>query len=307
MNRDELVAAASQKAESGDLRGALADLDAAAALPDSEADDRAWSLQLGASAARLLGDLRGARRRADEAVRLAAPKTPAKVGALIELGEAALAGLDVEIAQAAFDQVLGFEDMLKPETRATILRRRALAWRLGGDSEQAAADLAAAADLGAAGGTDLADRIARLAVLLERGTDPERLSAEAVAVGLRALEAGDHVALADLAFLDADRALRQDDVGRAVETLGRARDEAREAGDPVRYLSALVALSELAVHRGDDIGAYEPLATGWATLSKVVGDEAARAALRPRLVQLRERLGVPRFNAAKSAYEQRRH
>jgi hypothetical protein len=61
-------------------------------------------------------------------------------------------------------------------------------------------------------------------------------------------------------------------------------------------------LSEVA---GDEAGAYAALATGWATVSDVLGPEAARLAYEPRLRALRERLGSERFDDVKRSYEAR--
>ena len=85
----------------------------------------------------------------------------------------------------------------------------------------------------------------------------------------------------------------------------QARQRALEGSVPIKYLAASVALSDLRDLRGEREDAYEALSTGWATLVDLMGDDAARAVVQPRLQRLVQRWGVPQFRAVKTGYEQR--
>jgi hypothetical protein len=76
--------------------------------------------------------------------------------------------------------------------------------------------------------------------------------------------------------------------------------------EPVLYVGASVALSELAEARGDQVAAYEALAVGWATLGDLLGRDGATSVFRPRMQALEARLGPASFAEARAAYEARR-
>jgi tetratricopeptide (TPR) repeat protein len=94
---------------------------------------------------------------------------------------------------------------------------------------------------------------------------------------------------------------------RARAALGRFEDAAADLETAHERSLARTArrrrLARLAEHAGDDLGAYGTLATGWATVSDLLGPELARAAFEPVLREMRLRWGGERFDAARGAHE----
>jgi hypothetical protein len=71
-------------------------------------------------------------------------------------------------------------------------------------------------------------------------------------------------------------------------------------------MTAAIAIAELADSEGDRATAYESLAKAWVTLSDVLGGEAAKAAIQPKLQALQNKWGNDAFASVRSAYEARR-
>ena len=118
--------------------------------------------------------------------------------------------------------------------------------------------------------------------------------------------AGDHAALADLHLLVAARALDRRDAEVSMASAQTAREHALAGNAPTSYIGAAHAIAQLAEAAGDRLGAYEALATGWATLADLLGSEVGRMSFEPKLKEARERWGGPAFDEIKKTYEANR-
>jgi hypothetical protein len=118
--------------------------------------------------------------------------------------------------------------------------------------------------------------------------------------------AGDQHALADLHLLDAADAVEHGDVEGAMKAAVAAREAALAAVAPMSYVSAALAIAQLAEGRGDRGGAYAALASGWVTLGDLLGRDVARATFAPKLEELRSRWGAEEFARVKAAHDAQR-
>jgi hypothetical protein len=109
--------------------------------------------------------------------------------------------------------------------------------------------------------------------------------------------------LADLDLLAATLAIEANDPAAGYLAAWQARAHALRANAPVSYVAAALAIAATAERLGEPVAAYEALAVGWATLSQLLGAEAARATFAPRLLAARERWGTAEFERIKRAYE----
>jgi hypothetical protein len=315
-NVDALAKALTEHADvlvrAGQLDRARAELDEAAAIHRAKGRvyDEARCTHLAATLARLTGDLDGAQQRAEHALKLAEPGTPIAVSALTELAEIASARRDGATAAELYGKALeqGRTAGLIPSAQSALLRKRAGALSTVSRFTEAAADLASARQLLLEAHDDAtALRTAiELATALQYAGDglrSEQVQREAME---QARATSDHHALADLFLLEAARKVAARDVDGALAAARSARAESLEAVAPVSYISAALAISELANSRADHLGAYETLASGWATLSDVMGREAAKEVFEPKLRALREQWGADEFARVKQAYELQR-
>jgi hypothetical protein len=71
-------------------------------------------------------------------------------------------------------------------------------------------------------------------------------------------------------------------------------------------VSASLAIARAAEGLGDRAGAYEALATGWATLSDLLGKESANKTFMPLLEAQRDRWGAEAFAGVKSQHDEAR-
>jgi tetratricopeptide (TPR) repeat protein len=268
-------------------------------------EDEARCLTLAAQSLRLDGDLHGARVLIGRARLIVRSGGPAAIAAATEKAEVDAAHGDLEGAALALDEAIRWRE---PDASADLLRRRALVEIGLGRAADADRDLAEAASrLEAAGDEPGARR-----VLVERATalhnlraGPEAVAALAEARG-RADAAGDHARLGELDLLEAAIAVDERRIEDADALTRRARQHALDGMEPVLYVGASVALSELAEARGDPVAAYEALAVGWATLGDLLGRDGATTVFRPRMQALEARLGPASFAEARAAYEARR-
>ena len=294
----------------GQLGQAAAELDELIALYRARGRraDEAKHHVLAATLYRLLRQLPEAQMRAERAAELTGPGSTTAVSAATELGEIALAAGDGSAAADAFGRALTEgETSLLPATRVALLRKRAAALAALSRHDAAARDLELAERVAAESG----DHPVALVVLVERATalqqggDPR-----AAAVRDRAMHearaASDHNALAQLYLLQATDAVQRRLPLHAETALRAAREHALAGVLPVPYMTASMALSELAGARGDRVSAYEALVVGWVTLADLLGREPARIAFEPKLRALREQWGPEAFAAVKAAYEGRR-
>ncbi len=75
---------------------------------------------------------------------------------------------------------------------------------------------------------------------------------------------------------------------------------------PSTYFSAAVAISRAANALGDQLEAYRALATAWATLADVIGDEAAQSWVSPVLSALQTEWGEQGFAAVRAEHDAQR-
>ena len=291
--------------EEGDLGASAAALEEAAGRWESLGDHarQGHALLLAAASRRLAQDFGAAAHDLARADSVPDLPDPVRRALDAERAEQDLAAGRPELAAPRFTAVL---DALpadeEPLTRAHILQRRAAAAVDAGRWRDAAADLMDAEALYAAHGT--------------------RDEAEAAALGAAAAISNVDVTLAEdvLGAIEAHTpedgaaAARRGVVGghiakagnRPDVALGRfdaARQAALDVADPIAYLTAAAESSRVAEQIPDDAIAYGRLATAWATLGDLLGEDAARQLVRPLLVDLRDRMGVERFAAAREAYE----
>lgn len=313
---DALATALAEQANALVQRGRVHDarlaLDEAASIhrERGRAYDEARCLQFAATLCRMEGLPDEAADRARRAIDLAGPGSQIGVSAETELGEIALQRRDGPAAADAYGRALaaGAALGMVGSARAALLRKRATALSIAGRYSDAAADLARAHDLLAQAG----DARGATRALVEEATALHGAgdAAGAARVGDEAMreaaQQGDHAAEADLFMLRAAAALGHNDPAVAKRALVAARDQALQGTAPVQYLSAAVALSQLADATGDRLGAYEALATGWATLGDLLGRDAAKASFEPKLLELRQRWGAAAFDDVKAQYEARR-
>ena len=300
-----LEAVATAAMEEGDLGTAAAALEEAAGRWEAleEPSRVGHALLLAAAARRLTGDLGAARH---DHARAAAADLPDPLSRALdaERAEQDLAGGDADVAHERFTAVL---DELPPDRepllRAQLLQRRAAAAVDAARWRDAATDLMDAEALYAAHGTrDEAEATALGAAAAIANVD--MAVAEDVLSAVAADPPQDGSAAARRGVVGGQIAMTADRPALALERFDAARQGALDVRDPIAYLTAAVEGSRAAERLGDDATAYARLATAWATLGDLLGADAARQLARPLLLDLRDRFGVPRVDAARAAYEE---
>ena len=308
---DGLAALAAELVRTGDLSAARAALDEAAAINEgaNRIDDERHCRQFSATLSRLLGDLEGSRTRALRAVRLSAKGSAGAVSARAELGETALAAGDPAAAARAFGSALDHARAvsLNPGDRSGLLRKQAAALAATGEVGAAVAALdEASALLDDAGERSLATRAQiEAATARQDAGQSEEADARRIRAFLRARNDGDHHALADLELLETAAALHQGDAATALAAAIRGRDHSLRATAPISYIAAAMAMTELYDKAGDRANVYATLATGYATLGDLLGQESSHEVFAPKLREYRDRWGADAFANIKSAYERR--
>lgn len=278
---------------------------------DGRTADQARCLALAAGAARMGGALSAAQANAMASIRTVATGSMAAVQAAAELAATLVAAGRPGEAVARYSEALDrlqTTDRPEPAAEAVLFRKRALARILADEVEQAIADLEAAAEGFAAADLARAER----AVLVEAATLATQRSTASRGRRLRdhariaAARADDAEAAVDLDLLDAAVAVNRGDTDGALRLTLQARQRSLDAVSTIKYVSASFALSELHDLRGEREGAYEALSTAWATLSDLMGSDAARSIVEPRLEALVERWGPDEFWTVRKRYEARR-
>src|SRR5215472_3373711 len=265
---------------------------------------------LAATLSRLVHALPEARAFAQRAAALAPPGSVISVSSAAELGEIALAAGDHAAAADAFGRAVADADAAAapPKTRIELLRKRGTALAAIGRYTDAVHDLGLARELALDEGEHrlaLLLQVEQVTALQQSGDQRTADEARHHALGA-ATSAEDHFALAQLYLLEATRAIEQRDAAAGRAAMEAARSHALEATAPIPYMSAAIALSDLADATGDRLAAYESLAKVWVTLSDLLGAEPARLAIEPKLQTLREKWGPEAFAATKAAYDARR-
>jgi tetratricopeptide (TPR) repeat protein len=313
---DELADALARHADAqikvGQFAAARAELDEAADIHRQRGRvyDEARTTHFAATLSRLAGDVPGARARARRALELVAPGSTIAVSALTELGEDAAAEGMLDEAAGHFGAALRAAEAagLTDEARAALARRRATVLVAAQRYPEALEDLQRAHELFVHHDERSAVRVqVEEATAAQQSGDmaaAERLSSAARADAERL---GDPFALADLDLLASARAVERRDLPAALAAAYAAREHALRAVAPVLYVSAALAIARLSEATGDRLAAYAALATGWATLGDLLGQELARATFEAKLREQRASWGDEAFAGVKAAYEARRH
>ena len=306
---DALSVHANLLVQRGQLREARNEIDEAVAIYHQlgRREDEARYGLLAATLTRLLREFAEARIRVERSLALAEPGSPTTLAATVEGGEIALAEGTYAEAAEWFRRGLLVEH-LQAQKRLEVLRKLAVALAALQEFDAANEALDQARQLALELGDERTASVVVVEQVTVRQQSPDQADAD-MARG-QAIEAaktaGDHFALAQLYVLEATRAIEQRDQDRARSALVQARGQALDARAPITYMTAAIALAELDDAMGDRLGAYESLARAWATLSDVLGPDAARAAIQPKLEALRTQWGNSAFDAIRTEYETRR-
>ena len=309
---EALTVHANELVQQGQIAKARQELDEASKIHHEQGRtyDEARCTQFAATLSRLEGNLVGARERAMRASELAEPDSPIAVSARTELGEIALAEANGDEAEKAYALALAYGRVagLIESAQAALLRKRAIALAMDNRHSEAVEDLTEAYGLHAKSGeqTEAIRTLVEKASAWQQGgfiAEADQATAEAIT---EAQKEGDDHALADLYLLRSAQAIERKDVKGAITSAISARDYALAAVAPMSYLGAVVAIAELAEFAGDYLDAYEALGVGWVTLADLLGEEAARGAFEPKLLELRSRIGPERFDKVKATYEAKR-
>jgi hypothetical protein len=272
--------------------------------------DEARCLSMTATLSRFGGLLDEAQSRAQQALELVGASGPVAVSAYTELGETALARGDGTASATAFAAALdaGASAGMGAAARGALLRKRAVALVNAGQHEAAVHDLETAHDIF----MEIGDRASALRTLIEQATTLHYAAQATRSVALiqhivaQATQTGDHAALADIQLLAAAQAFERGDAVAALAAASIAREEALQAVVPSTYFSAAVAISRAANALGDNLEAYSALATAWATLADVIGDEAAQSWVSPVLSALQTEWGEQGFAAVRAEHDEQR-
>ena len=299
---DALLRHANALAAAGKLAEASAALDEALQVQrqrDSR-DDMLRCLLLSAELLRLQGRREEASGRVHEGLALTAPGSIDHAQARAIAGEIALSNGDAAGAEHAFDIALAIARDAPAWWRARARARAALQ-----RFEEAALDLEAVRDLCARSRDGASARHAAVeaATAWQQARRFDRANALVTTTLADARAANDEAALGALELLNTTTALARQDGAAARAHAQAARTHALAARAPDTYIGAAVALARLAAQAGDDTAAYGTLATGWATISDLLGPELARATFEPLLREQRLRWGAERFDAARADYE----
>jgi tetratricopeptide (TPR) repeat protein len=273
--------------------------------------DQARCLQLAATLRRSTAQPDQASSLLKKAAAVAPDDQPLAIAILTEQAETAFAEHRYEEAIGAYTGALDTARQagLKAEGLSTLLRRRAAAFIALGNIQRAAADFDEAFQLlDATSGPEVASfvRIEQAGLLWQYGHYGEL---EHVIAALETSLEGQEVSLHVLAEVLVARARLSRNAGlldTAAIYADRARDAALQAVAPVSYFAASVELAEALQARGDYTDAYGTLATAWATLSDVLGQDTAGSWVEPVLLGYTLKWGESAFRQAKSDYEQRR-
>lgn len=306
-----LIRRVDDRVKQGAFGLARIDLQEAATLEaragNREGEAVAW--QSTAALYRLERDFSAARRAIERAEALVTPDTPRAVAVHTERGEIEQKAGNGEGAYAAYTRALeeGVRAGLRLPNQLTLYLCRADALGQAGRDRDAALllqEARARAEAAGEAGAAVRCRVAELTAW-QRAGDLHQVRERCDAAVEAARAVGDEDALADLALLEAARALEGRDLRAAVDASRRARDHALAARNGINYLVAAVSLSKACDLTDDRVGAYEALAVGWVTLGDLVGPDLARSSFEPRLRDLAERWGREAFLEARSACEAR--
>jgi len=297
--------------QAGRISDARAALDEATGVHAARgaADDDARCAQLAGTLCRFQGFLDEAVERELHALERVRSRGPIAVSAYTELGEIDMARGHGQQAAAQFAAAVqaGGSDLHGPK-RAELLRKRAKALAIAQQYGEACTELETACGLLLEAG----DRENAARTLIEHATALQHMRDLAAAddrinrAWQLAEPDGDHAALAEIHLLLATQALLRHDGDAAREAARAARTEALAGCAPASYIAATHTLAQLAESVGDRPGAYEAIATGWATVAGLPHPSLAKTAFEPVLRAMRERWGAEAFDQVKRNYEDAR-
>jgi hypothetical protein len=301
---ESLAAVAMKQA---DVAGAASALEEAGGLwrDLGRAEEAGSCLLLAASSYRLAAQPVDATRVLDAGRRTAVPDRIGR-GLAVEACEQDLANGKAEDAWSGFSRFLDqYGSALAPELLAQMLQRRAAAAIACERLTEAAADLLKASKIFVDSGRHAdaeACALAAAGVLASVDTT----SAERILTEIAASVPADGSAAARRGLVGGKVAMQAGEPALALKRFDEARQGALDATDPLSYLAAAVEASHAAEAMGELKGAYAQLARAWGSLSGLLGRDAAEKMIAPELEALRDRLGAPRFDAARQAYEAER-
>jgi tetratricopeptide (TPR) repeat protein len=309
----ELMRAAAALAPEGEWSEAAARLGLAAAL-HAEAGrdyDEARCLQMAATLRRSGGELDDAAALIERSRAIDHGDDRLLLSILAEQAEIASAAGELDAAVDAWSATLAQapKAALAADGTSALLRGRAAALVAVDRVSDAAADFDAARGLLAPEhGAPLAGfvRTEQARLLLDHGhtAEAERVL-EQLDNELGGPPKDDHL-LAELLVARARIARAAGDMSDALTAARGARDAALAAVAPVPYFAGSVEMAEVQAATVGPTEAYSTLATALATLSDVLGADAARSWVEPVLIAFRARWGVEAFEQAKADYERRR-
>jgi tetratricopeptide (TPR) repeat protein len=270
--------------------------------------DQSRCLQLAATLRRSSGQVEKARSLVDRAADSAQEDRPLATSIAAERAETAFAAGQYEDAVSAWNDALdrAQEAGLKADGRSALLRRRAATFLALGQIGLAKSDFDEARALVAAShGHESAGfvRTEEANLLLQYG-----YAADAEHV-LNLLEAAlqegprDPHLSAEILLAHARLALAAKQVETAAEYARQARSAALEAVAPLSYFAASVELAEALEAQDKLAEAYGALATAWATLSDVLGRDAAQSWVEPCLMAYQLKWGDAIFAQTRKKYE----
>lgn len=262
-------------------------------------------LILAASSRRLAGDLTGARRVLEKGLGAELPSR-LKDGFDVEWCEQELANGRPANAYNCFTHVINrLADELEPMQLSQLYQRRAAAATANRQARDAADDFLQSATIFKNQGFHAdaeASALAAAAVLAE--DDPD--TAESIMSQIYKTVPADGAAAARRGLVGGKVALEMGNLVLALMRFDQARQGALDVREPISYRTAAVEASHAAESLGDFETAYARLATGWASLSDILGRDIAAQMMRPELEGLRERIGTGNFAAVKQEYEKKR-
>ncbi len=308
-----LVTHANALLETGNIAQARLELDEAAELYRQQGltYDEARCTHFAATLYRFSGELEEAKKRAQQALRLAdeifKTPNPIAVSAATELGEIALAQQNGLAAVQSYNQALaiGAEAGLTATASAALLRKRAIAQIMCKRYQDAVTDLDKAHSLlllDQNSAEALRTLVEKAAALLQGGymADAEKVISDTFETA-KTLQ--NHHIQADLLLLQTTQAIELKDLKTALAKAKEARDQALQAGAPLSYISATAAIADLAEAHGDHLTAYKELVVGWSTIAEIMGSDIAKTTFEPKLLELHRKWGGEMFTQIKSSYE----
>lgn len=270
--------------------------------------DQSRCLQLAATLRRSSGEVEKARSLVERAADSAQEDRPLAISIAAERAETAFAEGQYEAAVSAWNDALdkAQEAGLKADGRSALRRRRAAGFLALRQISPARSDFDLAYELVAAShGRELAGfvRTEEANLLLQSGyADDAEQVLGTLETELPGGPKDPHLG-AEILLVHARLARAAKRGQAAVEYARRARSAALEAVAPLSYFAASVELAEALEARGELTEAYGTLATAWATLSDVLGQDAAQSWVEPCLMAYRLKWGEERFGKSRKEYE----